>query len=276
LAGVAVDSYTLSIKPRSILILTAIQMEARAVAKALGVRLGQDSVAVPGISSPLWIRTIGMRAADLPTEFSPDELECVILAGFAGALSTNLGVGDIVIEGTGKQGLHPDWHLGKIHTSRDLLESPDQKSQLFAQTGALAVDMEAAIVQEWLERGMAFQPMKTTIRDEAFNTSKTIDASSVQPGPEARATAVPFIHLRAISDSAVDAVNPIVMSIVDCHGRIKAGKLAVALLLNPSLIWQLLKLGSHSKHAAKALGQAICRLLMMRSSERAGHDLPTK
>jgi hypothetical protein len=251
-------------------------MEARAVAKALGVRLGHDSVAVPGISFPLWIRTIGMRAADLPTDFSPDELECVILAGFAGALSTNLGIGDIVIEGTGKQGLPPDWHLGKIHTSRDLLESPDQKSRLFAQTGAMAVDMEAAIVQEWLERGMACQPMQTAIPDEAHNASKTNDASSAQPGPEARATAVPFIHLRAISDAAVDSVNPIVMSIVDCHGRIKAGKLTVALLFHPSLIWQLLKLGSHSKHAAKALGQAIRQHLMMRSSERAGHDLPTK
>ncbi len=70
----------------------------------------------------------------------------VFLAGFAGALDPALQRGEIVTE-TGEGALGD----GKIYTADKVINTPEAKAQLFAQTGKPVVDMESAHVAKAAE-----------------------------------------------------------------------------------------------------------------------------
>jgi nucleoside phosphorylase len=114
---------------RKLLILTALEMEAKALKPVAG---------------PVEIRIIGIRAVRLTMQMvrSADGL---ILAGLAGALSPALCIGDIIFQKTGDWPELP-YRAGAIHTVDRLITNPQEKARLFSQTGAEAVDMESAIV----------------------------------------------------------------------------------------------------------------------------------
>jgi hypothetical protein len=102
------------------LILTAMEMEARAIEKRLaGTGLQYD------------LKVIGIRACRMPADLTGAGV--IIMAGLAGALDPELTIGSCVY-GTG------------IYTSDQLIGTPEEKARLFKETGAAAVDMETAIV----------------------------------------------------------------------------------------------------------------------------------
>jgi len=197
-------------------IFTAIDLEARYIRKALR-RDGSFSV------EP---RPIGIRAVDLPATCDLQCAQCVILAGFAGALDPSLRIGDVVLD------CPPGWiaefngHRGSICCSPHIVSTPQQKSELFRRTGALAVDMESEIVR----------------------------ARAVEAG-------IPLISIRAISDSADQSLNPSLLKLIDPLGRPKPIALAKALLRRPALMADLLQLRSASSSAGESLGEAVARLL---------------
>ncbi len=72
---------------------------------------------------------------------------------------------------------------GRICSSDKIVSTPTEKAELFRQTGALAVDMESDRVRKW-----------------------------------AGENGIPFIGIRAISDTADEALDPAVVGLVDEMG----------------------------------------------------------
>lgn len=208
-------------RPKSLLILTAVMIEAKAVTKAL-----QMTCPKPGeVAEKLWgdfhlnVAITGVSAKTLPDRTA----DLVVMAGLAGALDPHLLVADLVID---------DWmdglklvqqaKRGKVLSTQRISPTPQEKAALFAQTGCLAVDMENAIVRNWaINRGMH------------------------------------FCAIRAISDRADQSLDPAVLNFVDPWGRARILPLVRLLLRRPSLLPHLVRVGVDSKKAANRLGQAV-------------------
>jgi hypothetical protein len=155
------------------------------------------------------LTVIGIRAVRLPRQI---DARGIILAGFAGALDPILGVGDIV----------RDDPPGSIYTSSDIVATAREKADLFARTGARAVDMENATVRRFAEQ-----------------------------------IGVPFFGIRAISDTANEDLDPRVLRFVDETGRPRPAAIAKGLLLRPALIPTLNRLRINSAIAGRALAVAV-------------------
>jgi uridine phosphorylase len=109
-----------------------------------------------------------------------------------------------------------------IHTSERLITTAAEKAALFLKTGCRAVDMENAIVRA-----------------------------------AAEAAGILFIGIRAISDTADQAVDPSVMNLVDEVGRPRPLAVAKLLLLRPGMIGELGRLRADSEKALESLGTAV-------------------
>jgi adenosylhomocysteine nucleosidase len=170
------------------------------------------------------VQTIGPRAVHLPT-LDP-ETACVIMAGLAGALDPALQVGDVIIDAP--RDLLPDDRLppgcrrGAIYTSPTLITTPQEKAELFMHSRALAVDMENEAVQ--LAAALAN---------------------------------VPFIGIRAISDTADEALDKEMLGLLDDLGRVRLGAVAALLLRRPSKVAELRRLGAKAELAAGNLAAAV-------------------
>ena len=152
-----------------------------------------------------------------------DAPKCVVMAGFAGALDPELKVGDVVLNGVHCAVIERLKSIsGRLYTSDQVICTPAQKSELFQSTGACAVDMETEVVERW-----------------------------------ARRQNIPFIAVRAMSDSAADEIDPRLLSLIDRWGRPRAGKLAGYLLGNPLRAMELARVAAASRYAAERLGVAV-------------------
>lgn len=208
-------------RPQTLLILTAVTLEAKAIADALEMacpKPGKSSKAERnGISITLALT--GVSALDLPNE--PAAL--VLMAGLAGALDPSLAVGDIVVDDwPASLPVPPGVRRGPIYTDHQIAATPEEKAALFAQTQSLAVDMENAAVRDW-----------------------------------ARRQGTQFGAIRAISDRADQTLDPAVLRLIDVWGRPKPMAIAQTLLRRAKLIPHLIRLGRDSKAAAERLGQSI-------------------
>jgi adenosylhomocysteine nucleosidase len=214
---------------RRFIILTAVQIEAKAVARALGLR--RPSPTRPTISAgpgPLIeLHLIGIGTPRLPQDLGNPEDTLVIMAGLAGGLDPSLQVGDVVIDDC-PPGLVPEFshRTGHIHSSEAVIATPAQKAALFAQTRALAVDMETA-----------------TARSAAGRLG------------------IPFLAIRAISDASDDVLDPAVLKLVDAFGRPRPIAIAATLARRPGLAAYLRRLGASSRLAADNLGFAVAGIV---------------
>jgi len=188
------------------------------------------------------VLTIGIGACRLPARV-PTGCRLVILAGLAGGLDPALAVGDVVVDVDGCAGeaevLRAVEGLGavrgRVQTSAVPLTTSAGKAKLFAETGAAAVDMEAAAVRAWAD-----------------------------------AADVPLLHLRAVSDAAGDALDPDVLGLVDEVGRTRPGKVAAFLLRHPNRVPALARLGSAAKLACGRVAEAVATVVRrLEEQERA-------
>jgi adenosylhomocysteine nucleosidase len=209
----------LSVTDRApLIILTAVVTEARAVARAL--RIATPAVNRPSSLDrlrPLELHLIGIGARHLPTGL--DRAAGIILAGLAGGLDPAFHVGDVIIDGW-KGPPIASARAGQIACSRQIVGTPLEKAELFRQTGAAAVDMES-----------------DAVRQAAGN--------------------VPFVHLRAISDAADDAIDAEIVNWVDAVGRPRPRALAMGLLARPMRAAYLARLGLNVRIATRALEAAV-------------------
>jgi hypothetical protein len=208
-------------RPPTLLILTAVMLEAKAIARALEMPCPtpQKPSKADRNGLSITLAVAGVCAPHLPDAAA----DLVLMAGLAGALDPSLMVGDLVVDDwPASLPLPPRVRRGAIHTDPRIAATPAQKASLFAQTQAIAVDMENATVREWARRH----------------------------GAE-------FGAIRAISDRADQPLDPAVLKLVDPWGRPRPLAIAQTLALHPRLIPHLLRLGTDSKAAAHRLGQAI-------------------
>jgi adenosylhomocysteine nucleosidase len=146
-----------------VLVLTAIPLEARGLARRLGL------ASVAGASWP-WFRggvlelgCVGLRASELDRRVSAfRSADIVIAAGTCGALSPELREGtvivpDVVVGPAGERhstdvlpGLRRTG--GSLLTLASVAETGEAKARLWMETGAVAVDMESAVIVAWARR----------------------------------------------------------------------------------------------------------------------------
>jgi adenosylhomocysteine nucleosidase len=168
----------------------------------------------------------------------------VLSAGFSGALDDSRKVGDVVlatevVDSAGSSTpttwpgelppgeWRPPLHAGRILTVPHLVSTPEEKRFLGQEHGAVAVDMEAAVVARSCSRA-----------------------------------GVPFGCVRAISD---DWHSPLSPALVDCltGGRVSALRLLKALVRSPGMAVELARLARQTRIAAQQLGAALGELLTL-------------
>ena len=212
----------------AVLICVAIQLEADAVAQALGLTFDTDRTSARGDignNVSVELKLVGIGASRMPMQLDAGKYALVISAGLAGALDPALRCGDVVVDGAIELLSNPLCELVKrarIDHAELIVSTPQQKAEIFARTGAAAIDMESRKIAR-----------------------------------VARDSGIRFLAIRAISDCADEAVDPAVLSLVDPLGRAKTGAVLAALARRPAMLKQLLRLRSHSNLACQRLSSAL-------------------
>jgi len=218
-----------------VLVLTAIDLEARGLARHLGL------APVPGAGFPhfvggaLELATVGLRGARLAARAAhwrtPD---LVVSAGACGALAPALAVGALVVPTVvlGPDGTRwPTAPLprvpgdGALLTVAAVVESAAQKARLWMETGALAVDMESAAVMAW-----------------------------------ARERGVPAAVVRAVSDDAESSIPTALAGAVGEDGRVRPLRAVTAALTRQTSVNALLGLRAATEAALRSVAAALATL----------------
>jgi adenosylhomocysteine nucleosidase len=225
-----------------ILILTAVELEARALAR----RLGLPAITVlpfPAFSrdrlrvAPVGLRA-GLLAARWPRLMAGLSQPLVVSAGVCGALAPELEAGDLILP---ESVLGPDGerlnvtpsphrralelavgaHGGLLATSREVTASAEAKAALFARTGAVAVDMESTAILA-----------------------------------HAAAAGCPALVVRGVSDPAAESLAPELVELVSAEGKLRPVR-ALALLAHPRLLPRALALRRATRQALAAVGRLL-------------------
>ena len=170
-------------------------------------------------------------------DLSSSQLEAVISTGYCGALDPTLQIGDIVVAhevvdaASGETFICSDL---QGHDSRGVVFSQDriannleEKQQLFAKTGALAVEMEAG--------GVAAR---------------------------AKRAGLPFYCIKVISDVSTESFGLDLNKMRTTEGRVSRGKIVFQGLVRPNLIPSFFRLKRRTEEVARVLGDFLvsCRI----------------
>jgi adenosylhomocysteine nucleosidase len=169
----------------------------------------------------------------------------VLSAGFAGALRAGQRVGDVILateirdeESNSRWPTtwpgelpggrwEPPLHRGLLLTVPQVVSDPAEKAELGQRQGALAADMESAVVAQACNR-----------------------------------RGVPFGCVRVISDDVFTPLSPRLASLLSGE-RISVLRLLGLLARSPSLMGQLWRLARDTRRAARLLAQALGELLTL-------------
>jgi hypothetical protein len=229
-----------------VLVLTAIDVEAKGLARRLGLH------PVPGARSPHFIggaielATVGLRGARLAERaamWRPADL--VVSAGACGALAPSLAVGGLVVPTVvlGSDGARwPTAALprlardGAVLTVTEVVESAAMKARLWMETGAFAVDMESAPIMAWAQqRGVA--------------------------------AAV----VRAVSDDAEHGIPAALAAAVGEDGRVRPLRAVSAALTRANVLGGLMELRAGTEAALQSVAAALATLVRA-GSAHGGHE----
>jgi hypothetical protein len=218
-----------------ILVLTAVDVEARGLARHLGLAAVAASGWAHFRGGVLEIACVGPRAgylAERAAACRPPTL--VVSAGACGALAPDLGVGAVVVPEAviGPEGarratapLPPLARAGTLLTVEDVVHTAGEKARRWVETGALAVDTESSVLLEW-----------------------------------ARALGVPGAVVRAVSDAADASVPRDLAALVEPGGRVNRGHALRTLLARPAALADAITLGRGTGAALKAVAAALGRV----------------
>ena len=226
-----------------ILILTAVELEARALARQL------ELPALPSLPFPafgrgtLRLAPVGLRAALLAERWPGLRLgldqPLVISAGVCGALAPDLRAGDLILPesvlGPAAERLNvtPTAYAraaalgtaarhGTLLTTRDVVATPTDKAALHARTGAVAVDMESSLILTF-----------------------------------AAGAGCPTLVVRGVSDTAGESVPPELIGLVTEAGKLRPGRVLALGVTRLHVLPRALAL----RHATQRALAAVARLL---------------
>jgi hypothetical protein len=219
-----------------ILILTAVELEARALARQLELP-AIGSLPFPAFGrGGLRLAPVGLRAGLLVPRWAPLlsglEHPLVISAGVCGALAPDLRVGDLVLPesviGPAGERLNvtPSAYAratalggaarrGTLVTTRDAVATVEAKASLFAGTGAAAADMESSVILA-----------------------------------HAGAAGCPALVVRGVSDAAGESLPPELIGLVTEAGKLRAVRALALSVTRPRVLPRALAL-------RRATGQAL-------------------
>lgn len=170
------------------------------------------------------------------------EPRLAVFAGFAGALTEDLHVGDVVfadeIVDRSGQCWRTTWspsssglRRGRLLTVDELTATPEAKRTLAERHQAIAVEMESAIFA----------------------------ARCTQAG-------VPFACVRAISDERATTLSPALATMLS-GGAVSPWRVMLALARRPRLLPELLRLARDTKKAAEQLALVLGECLMSQEAQ---------
>jgi adenosylhomocysteine nucleosidase len=159
----------------------------------------------------------------------------LIAAGFAGALSDTLRVGDVMVASEVVEPEDVTWRValpaeladlicGRLYTSPELLSTAAAKRVLFEQTGALAADMESGLIAE-----------------------------------ACVARRVACAAVRSVSDGSDEGLSAELVRLID-GGNVSLWRVLQAIMRRPRLIGELWRLQRSTRTAARNLADALWRL----------------
>jgi adenosylhomocysteine nucleosidase len=198
---------------RPALILTGVETEARALARGLG--LARLDLPFPAFGHERGrVAAIGPGAGLLETRLaslaSGLASPLLVSAGLCGALHPSLPLRELVVPEAVLEGktrhrvverLPGREARGEILASSAIVATPEAKARLFAETGALAVDMESLAILE-----------------------------------AARRRGWPALVVRAVSDRADETLPPALLGAVDAAGRVLPLRAFLALVRSGKLL----------------------------------------
>ncbi len=218
-----------------VLVLTGVDVEARALARHLGLARVPDCDWPCYRGGRLEIACVGPRAARLservPVDRPPPAL--VVSAGACGALAPRLATGalvvpDVIVLDGARLPLDPLPGLpasGTLLSVAAVVDTPGAKARLWIETGATAVDMESGPAVAW-----------------------------------ARGRGVRVAVVRGVSDTAQEAVPADLAALVESGGRVRTASALRAVFARPGAVTDALALGRGTAAALKSVAAALATL----------------
>jgi adenosylhomocysteine nucleosidase len=213
-----------------LLVLTAVDLEARELARHLGLAPVAGSAWPRFAGGALEVVAVGLGAPHCRTRLEDAAPSLVVSAGVCGALAPELAVGALVVPETV---LAPDGRRrptataaglrrhGSLVTSDHALEDGAAKSRLWLSTGALAVDMESWPILE-----------------------------------AAEARGLPALVVRGVSDPAGRGVPADLARVVQ-DGRVRPMRAVSAVLARPRALADAMALRAGTTAALKTVATAL-------------------
>jgi adenosylhomocysteine nucleosidase len=246
-----------------VLVLTALELEAATLAQLLAFSQHLDFRRLTSSPFPAWaagdwrLAPVGPRAACLAARWraltADLDRPLVVSAGVCGGLDPAVHRGDLVMPETviGPLGesrgvtirAHRRWlqavgprpHTGSLVTTCEIAARPDTKAALRARTGAVAVDMESALI---------------------------LDAAA--------AAGCPSLVVRAVSDAADESLPPGLDDLLTPGGGVRRLRAVGRALARPSLIPAALRLERATRAALRAVAAALGAMALQ--AELAGAE----
>lgn len=222
-----------------ILVVTAVEVEARGLARHLSLGRADSGSQCRYGGSGVDVVCGGPRARWL-NGFVPlaRNASLVVSAGTCGALAPHLVEGALVIP---RVVLSPDRRrhlvadngglmaMGTLLTVASVIETPEDKAQLWRETAALAVDMESSMIIEW-----------------------------------AATMGVPAAVVRGVVDTAARGVPARVAETLDDEGRVRVGRAMRIVFAHPRTLSDMLTLRRGTGAALRSVATALRALVSSR------------
>jgi len=215
-----------------VLVVTAVELETRGLARQLGLERVGGSAWPHFRGGAVELLCAGPRAAHLDARAAGSAPTLVVSAGVCGALAPDLAEGDLVVPEAVVAGAVGVRHAtaalpglrraGTLLTVDAVVSTAELKARLWMETGALACDMESVAIVEW-----------------------------------ARARGLPAAVVRGVSDKSSRGVPPDLAAVVEPDGRVRTTRAVRVVLSRPRAIAEAMMLRSGTQAALKSVAAAL-------------------
>jgi nucleoside phosphorylase len=204
-------------------------------------RLGNVPVAIGVTGDGPWHARRGLEAL-----FGALDVRRLLVVGVSGALSHDLGPGDLLVG----ERLLEEGAPGELRPLEALVAHAERATG--ARRGVLVsarhIADTAAEKRRLLQASQSKGPAAVDLESHAY--ARTADAARV-----------PWLCVRSISDAADEALPPLLELSRDARGGVNRGRVALGMLREPSVVPTLWRLKRRLEHSALLLARAVESLL---------------